>query len=309
MEKMHFPKLFGLVLGLCLSAAYGQTFEVASIKPAGALDPQKIMSGQMKIGKKVDKARVEYSSMSLDALLMDAYEVKSYQLVGPSWISGMTAPRFDIQAKMPEGATEKDIPKMMQALLSERFGLKIHKASKEQSIYALLVVKPGVLKPAETIPEAPEDPNQPAFKMSGNMGDGKGITVNAGRNGTTKVNMSPDMKTMHMEMGKMPMVGLVELLSRMVDRPVVDMTELKGDYQVALDLPLSAMMAMAGQMGGGTPPGMGGGGDGGNKMAEASDPGTSVFESVQKMGLKLEPRRGPLETIVIDHLEKAPTEN
>jgi len=303
---MSSPKLFGLALGLCLSAAYGQTFEVASIKPAGALDPQKIMSGQMKIGKKVDKARVEYSSMSLDALLMDAYEVKSYQIVGPSWMSGMTAPRFDVQAKMPEGATEKDIPKMMQALLAERFGLKIHKASKEQNVYALVVVKPGLLKPAEAIPETPEDPNQPGFKMSGNVQDGKGITVDAGRNGKTKVNMSPDMKTMHMEMGKMPMLGLVELLTRMVDRPVVDMTELKGDYQVALDLPLSAMMAMAGQM---MPTGMGGGGEGGNKMAEASDPGTSVFESVQKMGLKLEPRKGPLETIVIDHLEKAPTEN
>jgi len=306
---MHSPKLFGLALGLCLSAAYGQTFEVASIKPAGALDPQKIMSGQMKIGKKVDKARVEYSSMSLDALLMEAYEVKSYQLVGPSWMSGMAAPRFDVQAKMPEGATEKDIPKMMQALLAERFGLKIHKASKEQNTYALLVVKPGVLKPAEAIPETPEDPNQPGFKMSGNMADGKGITVNAGRNGTTKVNMSPDMKTMHMEIGKMPMLGLVELLTRMVDRPVVDMTELKGDYQVALDLPIAAMMAIAGSMSGGPPPGMGGGGDGGNKMVEASDPGSSVFESVQKMGLKLEPRKAPVETIVIDHLEKAPTDN
>jgi uncharacterized protein (TIGR03435 family) len=303
---MSSPKLFALTLGLCLSAAYGQTFEVASIKPAGPLDPQKIVSGQMKIGKKVDKARVEYSSMSLDALLMDAYEVKSYQLVGPSWIGGITAPRFDIQAKMPEGATEKDIPKMMQALLAERFGLKMHKSSKEQNIYALVVVKPGVLKPAETIPETPEDPNQPGFKMSGNVQDGKGITVDAGRNGKTKMNMSPDMKTMHMEIGKLPMLGLVELLTRMVDRPVVDMTELKGDYHVALDLPLSAMMAMAGQM---MPTGMGGGGDGGNKMAEASDPGTSVFESVQKMGLKLEPRKGPMETIVVDHLEKAPTEN
>ncbi|HWC97998.1 MAG TPA: TIGR03435 family protein [Candidatus Sulfopaludibacter sp.] len=305
---MQSLKLSCCALMLCLGAGYAQTFEVASVKPAGPLDPAKIMSGQMRIGKKVDKARVEYSSMSLDALIMDAYKVKSFQVVGPDWMSGMSAPRFDIQAKMPEGATEEQIPQMLQALLAERFGLKIHKDSKEKNIYAMVVAKTGLLmKPAEALPDTPEEPNQPAFKMSGNMQDGKGMTVNAGRNGTTKVNMSPDMKTMHMEISKAPMTALVEILTRMVDRPVVDMTDLKGDYQIALDLPLSTMMAMAGAMGGGPPPGMGA--DGGNKMAEASDPGTSIFESVQKLGLKLEPRKGPVETIVVDHLEKTPSEN
>jgi uncharacterized protein (TIGR03435 family) len=310
---MKFLKVSCTTLLFCLGAAYGQktpatlAFEVASVKPAGPLDPQKIMSGQMKIGKKVDKARVEYSSMSLDMLVADAYKVKSYQLVGPDWMSGMSAPRFDIQAKMPDGATEEQIPEMMQALLAERFGLKIHKETKEQNIYALVVAKTGLkMKPADAPPEGPEDPNQPGFKMSGNIQDGKGVTVNAGRNGTTKVSMSPDMKTIHMEMSKVPINGLIEMLTRMVDRPVVDMTELKGDYQVALDLPLQAMMAMAGQMG--ALPGGGGGGDS-NKMVEASDPGSSIFESVQKLGLKLEPRKGPVENIVIDHLEKAPTEN
>jgi uncharacterized protein (TIGR03435 family) len=118
--------------------------------------------------------------------------------------------------------------------------------------------------------------------------------------------MNPDNRNMHMEMGKVPMDTLVQLLSRLVDRPVVDMTGLKGDYQIALDLPMPAMMALAGAEGGGAPRRAGGDG---NRMAEASDPGTSVFESVQKLGLKLEPGKGPLETIVVDHLEKTPTEN
>jgi uncharacterized protein (TIGR03435 family) len=90
---------------------------------------------------------------------------------------------------------------------------------------------------------------------------------------------------------------LVNLLSRIVDRPVVDMTGLKGDYQIALDLPTSALWAMAGAAGGG------------DRMVEAIDSGPSIFESVQKLGLKLEGRKGPLETIVIDQLEKTPTEN
>jgi uncharacterized protein (TIGR03435 family) len=296
-----------LTLALCLGAAYGQTFEVASVKPAGPLDPQKMMSGQMRVGKKVDKARVEYSSMSLDALLMEAYKIKSYQVVGPDWISGMSAPRFDIQAKMPEGSTEAQIPEMLQALLADRFGLKIHKDSKERNLYELVVAKTGLkMKPFEAPAEKASDDLGQGIKVSGNMQDGKGITVRGGQDGgTTRMNMSPDGKNMHIEIGKMPMSALVEILTRMVDRPVVDMTDLKGDYQVALDLPMSAMMAMAGAMNGGPPPG---GGDA-NKMAEASDPGTSIFESVQKLGLKLEARKGPMETIVIDHLEKTPTEN
>jgi uncharacterized protein (TIGR03435 family) len=309
---MTFLKVSCTTLALCLCSAYGQTapaalaFEVASVKPAGALDPQKIMSGQMRIGKKVDKARVEYSTMALGELIAEAYKIKSFQLVGPDWMTGISAPRFDIQAKMPQGATEDQIPQMLQALLAERFGLKIHKDSKERSIYALVVAKTGLkMKPADAPPEGPDDSSQPGIKVTGNMQDGKGITVKGGQDGaTTKVSMSPDNKSMHMEISKLPMDKLVELLGRLVDRPIVDMTELKGDYQVALDLSMSAMMAMAGAMNG-APPGAGDG----NKMVEATDPGTSIFESVQKLGLKLDARKGPLENIVVDHLEKTPTEN
>jgi len=298
---------------LFLGVAYGQTapapltFEVASVKVAGPLDPQKIMSGQQRIGKKVDKARVEYSSLSLDAFIMEAYKIKSYQLSGPDWMSGISAPRFDIQAKLPDGATEAQIPEMMQALLAERFGLKIHKETKERNTYALVVAKTGLkMKPYEAPAESPADDSNQGMKISGNMQDGKGITVKGGQDGGTyKVNMSPDMKSMRMEFSKMPMLALVEMLTRMVDRPVVDMTELKGDYQVALDLPMSAAMAMAGAMGAGA----GSVPHGGPAIPEASDPGTSIFESVQKLGLKLEPRKGPVEIIVVDHVEKAPTEN
>lgn len=58
-------------------------------------------------------------------------------------------------------------------------------------------------------------------------------------------------------------------------------------------------------------PGMGGGRDGGRAGADAaSDPGgLSIFAAVQQLGLKLEPRKVPVDFIVIDHLEKTPTEN
>jgi uncharacterized protein (TIGR03435 family) len=253
---MKFLAVFCLALGLCLGA--GLSFEVASVKAVPPADP----TGPIPQGKRVDKAQVEYFSTTLGALMAEAYRIKPYQLSGPDWMSGMGAPRFDIEAKMPAGASEEQIPEMLRTLLAERFGLKVHRDSKERSFYALVVAKGGLkMQPAE-----------------------------ANATGERSMKMNPDHQTAHLEFRKLNMVRLTELLGRMVDRPLVDMTGLKGDYQVALDLPVSALR----------PPAVGG---------EASDAGFSIFESVQKLGLKLETRKGPLETIVIDRLEKTPTEN
>jgi uncharacterized protein (TIGR03435 family) len=113
---------------------------------------------------------------------------------------------------------------------------------------------------------------------------------------------------MHLEAEKMSMTTLIETLTRFLDRPVVDMTELTGNYQVALDLSTEDLKNAAKAAGMGAM--MGGAGDGAKSSAEASDPaGSSIFTSIQKMGLKLEPRKAPLLMIVIDHLEKSPTEN
>jgi uncharacterized protein (TIGR03435 family) len=89
------------------------------------------------------------------------------------------------------------------------------------------------------------------------------------------------------------------------------MTGLKGNFQVALDVSRDNMFNVAKASGMNpfvsTNPG-GKGGPGG--PAQASDPsGSSIFASVQNLGLRLEPRKMPLEHIVVDHLEKTPTEN
>jgi uncharacterized protein (TIGR03435 family) len=86
------------------------------------------------------------------------------------------------------------------------------------------------------------------------------------------------------------------------------MTDLKGNYHVALDLSRDDLQNAAKVAGAGammTPPR-----EGGKPSAEASDPaGSSIFSSMQQMGLKLEARKAPLVFIVIDHLEKSPTDN
>ncbi len=313
-------RTFGIAL-LLQAAAFSQalTFEVASIKPAGPLDPAAIASGKMRIGMKVDGAICDIASFSLRDLIRTAYEVKDYQITGPDWLgSAMSAQRFNIQATLPPGATEKQVPQMLQALLADRFKLEIHRDKKEHSVYALVVAKGGPkLKESEPDPAAPETPEEPKkgetvvgqgssqVRISGNMNDGKGVVVKGGPQGAMRMSMV-DGK-MHMEAAKMDMSTLCEFATRFVDRPVVDMTELKGHYQVALDLSMDDLRNIA-KAAGVVAPGAGGGG--GNAPAEASDPsGSSIFQSLQQMGLKLEARKAPLDVIVIDHLEKAPTEN
>jgi uncharacterized protein (TIGR03435 family) len=314
------PKFLPALCVFAVSGAFSQTpaplaFEVASVKPAGGLDPAAIMAGKMRIGMKVDAARVEIGMLSIADLIRIAYKVKSYQVQGPEW---MTAERFNISAKLPDGAKEDQVPEMLQALLAERFKLTIHRQSKDQNVYALVVAKGGPkLKPAEPEPATPKpEPTggtslntlNGTVRMSGDI-QGKGMVVSGGPGGNqTKVTMNGGM--MHMENSKMPISGFVEMLARFVDKPVVDQTELKGDYQIAIDLSREDMMNIARASGMMTAMGAGGGAPDAARPAEsAGDPSSSVFISVQQLGLKLEPRKSPIDLIVVDHVEKVPTEN
>jgi uncharacterized protein (TIGR03435 family) len=301
-----------MALLLVASAAFGQTptaalaFDVASVKVATP-DQAKIMAGQQHIGLKVEGNRVDIGISSLSELIGMAYKVKYYQISGPDWLSP-TGQRFDIIAKMPEGATKDQVPAMLQALLAERFKLTIHRSTKETQIYALIIGKNG-LKMKETLPDAPvvpagDGPGQSApaadtnMKVSGTPE--KGMTATNTPVGTQTMTMVGGV--MHVEASKMSMSLLVESLSRFVDHPVVDMTELKGNYHVALDISQEDMRNVARSVGAALPAGAAG-------AETASEPGSSILTSVQQLGLKLEARKAPLELIVIDHLEKTPTEN
>ncbi|MGA3189216.1 MAG: TIGR03435 family protein [Bryobacteraceae bacterium] len=319
-RKLCVAALFSATVSLAQTpAAPALVFEVASIKPSGPLDPVAIQSGKMRIGMKVDGAICDIGAFSLKDLIRTAYEVKDFQISGPDWLgSAMNAQRFNIQATMPEGATEKQVPQMLQALLAERFKLVIHRETKDHAVYALIVGKGGPkLKESEPDPAAPEVPEEPKkgetvmgqgssqVRISGSMEGGKGITIKGGPQGQMHMTMA-DGK-MHMEAAKMTMSAFADMLTPFVDRPVVDMTELKGNYQVALDLSMDDLKNVARAAGMGM---AASGGDGGKALTDASDPsGSSIFVSVQQLGLKLDARKAPLLLIVIDHLEKAPTEN
>jgi uncharacterized protein (TIGR03435 family) len=299
--------------------AAAPAFEVASIKPSEPVTPAMVASGRIHAGMRIDAAQVDIGMLSLMALICKAYDVKPYQVSGPDWLSALNGQKFDIVAKRPEGSTKEQVPLMLQALLAERFKLTIHRETKEERVYALVAGKDGPkLKESEAAPPAPEPPassapkssegatgsNQVSFKASGN-----GMVVSDSEGNQTKISMSADRQSMHMESSKMTMAQFADSLTAFVDRPVVDMTGLKGNYQIAMDISMQDLMNAAKKAGMSVPSGSGSG-DAGRPADSVSDPGSSsALQNLQTLGLKLDTRKLPLERIVIDHVEKTPTEN
>jgi uncharacterized protein (TIGR03435 family) len=291
-------------------------FEVASIKPSPPLNPADVAAGKLHVGISIDGARVDIGFLSLADLIPIAYKLKRYQVSGPDW---MPVQRFDILAKLPDGASEKQVPEMLQALLADRFKLAIHRENKERSVYALVVGKDGPM-----MKEAPPDPDNPPPETTESgvpiirkgtqvsvAREGNGAVVSGGGMGKTRMTMGPN-GTMRLEAERLAMAALADLLSPFVDRPVVNMTELKGQYQVALDISIQDLMAVAKSTGvaAGALQGAPGAAAGNQPATAASDPsGSSIFRAVQELGLKLDSRKAPVEQIVVDHLEKLPTEN
>jgi len=320
------------VMGACVAMAFaatasGQTsaplaFEVATVKVAAPLDFGAMMAGKAHVGVKMDAGRIDIGSTTLRDVIMAAYRLKDYQLSGPDWMKTVSV---DIIAKLPAGATEGQIPEMLQTLLAERFGLKVHSETRDHAVYTLVVGKGGLkLKEAVADPDNPPlaaDPKAPDFGMMSRMSNSKmngdpskGMVISGLPQGGT-MHISFTGSGIHIETSSASMKTLAEDLGQYLDRPVVDKTGLTGNYQVALDLSMEDMQNFMSKQsfpgGGGPPPGGGDFGGRGNPFAGggAETSGSSILESVQRLGLKLETQKAPIDVIVVDHLEKAPIEN
>jgi uncharacterized protein (TIGR03435 family) len=308
----------GATVTLVSAAAFAQTpaaaplvFEVASIKPSAPPDQAKIMSGQFRAGMSVDGSRVDLRFMSIADLVRTAYKIKPHQLITPDWMKGQIMSmndRWDIQAKLPDGTNKDQVPEMLQALLVERFKLKVHKEAREQPVYGLVVAKGGPKLKESPREEEPKEgePKTPSNAVSVRQ-EGGSMVVKTGAGGAMKMTMGPNM-TMRMESEKVTMEQFADMLTGFVDKPVVDMTELKGNYQIALDLSMEDLKAAAAKAGvaiPSMPPAAGGAAPG-----AASDPaGPAIFNSIQQLGLKLETKKAPVDTVIVDSVEKKPTEN
>ncbi len=280
-------------------------FEVASIKrhkPSGPRMMFRIMNSP-------NDGRFYATGPTVKMLLRMAYDVQDSQILeGPNWID---SERFDIQAKA-DSAVDAELRKlspdqaklvkehMLQALLADRFGLKLHHETKELPVYALVVAKNGPkLEKAKDQTSGPADKGRP-----GGPGLNRGVQMRVGGG------------EWHLNFQDSPIPFFVTILSQSLGRTFVDKTGLEGRYNFRLH------WAGGGMMMGGPGPGMmagpgavGSAGTGGNaplSMPEPAKPDISepsIFTALhEQLGLKLKPEKGHVQVLVIDHIHQ-PTAN
>jgi len=225
-----------------------------------------------------------------------AYDVRDFQILGgPSWIK---SEMYTVDAKESDSLAEEmqKLPfekrpeiggLLVQSLLADRFKLKVHHETRMHPVYALVIAKNGP-KLHEAIPG---DTYPHGFKnLDSPTGAGAIRTI------------ATSERERAMSGQGIPIAALAPLLSRELQRTVLDQTGLKGKYDISLtwnpELSLAGMAQgpESGRPGGAsTPP------------PESSVP--SIFTAIQEqLGLKLLSTKGPVEVIVIDHIER-PSEN
>jgi bla regulator protein blaR1 len=308
------PIAFGLARGqqdaspsaAATALASTAKFDVASIKRLPPSGPRMMFRIQ-----DTPDTKFSASGATVKMLIGIAYNVRNSQIEGgPSWIN---SDHFEIEAKS-DSELDEQIKKlnhddamivkeqMLQQLLADRFNLKVHHDTKQLPTYTLVVAKNG--------PKLEEVKNEPAPPAEGS---GPGGPVPA-----RGVRMMMGGGEQQLDFQDAPMLLLVRVLSDQLGRVVIDKTGLTGKYNFKLHW--TPDPGMGGPMGGpgmgpgpGGPPGggnvpigAGGGGAAGGGAASTPDAsGPTIFTALQEQaGLKLESQKGPVDSIVIDHVDQ-----
>jgi uncharacterized protein (TIGR03435 family) len=243
-------------------------FEVASIKPSPTDATHGAMSGGP--GSK-DPGLWTCENINLKNLVIIAYNLPSYRYAGPDW---MRSTRFNISAKVPEGATREQFRLMLQSLLIERLKLSSHREQKEMTMYDLVIAKNGhkmkESPPGDDSAPAPRPPGPP-------KADAEGFPI-----------LPPGRQQAFVEIGDNrvavrwageTMERFASYLSAQLGKQVDDATGLKGKYDFTMH------------------------------WADDDAGPTLIYALAEQLGLRLESKKGIIEILVVDHIEKTPTEN
>jgi bla regulator protein BlaR1 len=254
------------------TAAMTPVFQAASIKPSESVDGG--------IGW-FSPDQYTATGATLQTLIRDAYGVQDNQISGaPYWLN---SEKYAIEAKMDKSVAdelaklgpdqrETERNRMLQALFANGFKLSIHRETRELPVYALVIAKNGPklqdARPGDTYPNGIKDL----------YGEGHGDVMSIRRGQLTGQGI--------------PIADLVQMLSQQLGRFVLDKTGLTGKYDFTLQWMPDTNQAPTGSQ----------------QRTDNSPPpdfGFSLFTAIQEqLGLKLEPQKGPVEVLVIDHAEK-----
>jgi uncharacterized protein (TIGR03435 family) len=272
-----------VMLLLQTTVSSNPSFEVASIKPSPAQ-----LSGRRFITSSPDGLFIA-TNYPLKALIMYAYRVRDYQLLGGTgWIE--TA-GWEIQARAPGGIVQVpvwpiDITQpdpmglMLQSLLEERFQLRIHREKKEAPVYELVVQRGGT-KIRLSNDQSPVSRQTAPAGIPPLPGTGSPPLPRGGfRISTRELSRT-------FEASAVALSVLMNSLENELNRPIIDKTDLKGLYDINLQWSLDDIRTPAGING---PP-------------TVNAP--SLFTALQEqLGLRLVSSRGPVDVVVIDKAEK-----
>jgi uncharacterized protein (TIGR03435 family) len=264
-----------MFLPLLLSAAaFAQPrFDAASIKPNP--DPALRHVVLPPAG-----GRLSTNRAPLRLLIMTAYDVPTFQIHGgPEW---MNSQGWDIEAKAEGNPGRVQIWLMLQSLLQERFQLELHRETKELPVYTLGAVKTGLTLPkpdpatcvgADSVPP-PRETGHPRLRRCGD------ITIEA-ENGILSLQ------------GRQVTIGdLCKILAGILLQPIVDRTGNADRFDLSMQFLYDDLT-----VGIGNPRRPG-------DPAEPSGVLSIVAAMQQKLGLKLEKSRAPVEILVVDHAER-----
>jgi uncharacterized protein (TIGR03435 family) len=210
----------------------------------------------------------------------------------PAWVTGgfdVSADRFDITARSDGRPTKDQMRLMMQALLADRFKLIVHRETRQAPVFALVPTKPGQRGP-ELVPHPPSDtcavaPAAEADDSTSNLSPPRsalgelprvcGVIAHLPTNAIGHIRFGGRGVMLSLLASSLPtMTGMA-----MIPRPVIDETGLNETFDFTLDWVPEF-----------------------NAPSDASGP--NFREALkEQLGLKLEPRRGPVEILVIDRVE------
>jgi uncharacterized protein (TIGR03435 family) len=277
----------GTILVTCAGwLAFGQApetqprFEIADVHVSAKTTNQSYPAGLVRGG------RYEVKAATMVDLIKIAYGFDTDKILGgPNWLE---LDRFDVIAKAPADSTADTQKAKLQALLEDRFKLVVHKDTKPLPAYALTVGKKPQLKEAA----GSEQTGCKLQSDSGAPAEGGRIMFRSPDGITTTISLGPGM-TIRYQCRNITMAAFAAGLPGMMttslgSRQVSDETELKGSW----DFDLRYSLRIGGPM-----------------MANQGDR-ISIFDAVDKqLGLKLEEKPIPTPVIVVDSVNRKPSEN
>jgi uncharacterized protein (TIGR03435 family) len=265
---------FLLVAGCARGQASAkEEFEVATVKPFAPY-PNGWWEVRTEGGPSTsDPNRIRYFNLTFKSLVAAAYGVGTFMISGPAWID---SERCVIEATIRPGATNEQVNQMLQTLLLDRFKMTLHRETRIVTVYDVTLLKKGpkLREFAETAPAPAEG------KLSTTEKDGF-IRI---RPGPLPVAWGDG----HIFGGGQTVSQLVNYLSDELKALVVDKTGLTGRYDYNLEFSRSPSAAA------------------GDQADSAPDFITAVKD---QLGLKLESKKGAVDVLVIDHMEKTPAAN